>query len=95
MGDWQRGKKKSYNVWNKGKTGLQQMAQEEKQKRSKAYSGKNNPMYGRSAAKELNLKWYNNGERSLFIPEGSEPQGFIRGRGKMKFNETNTARNGK
>lgn len=88
MGEWQKGKKKSYDVWNKGKTGLQQMTEEEKEKRSKAYSGEHNPMYGRSAAKELNLKWYNNGERNMFIPEGTQPEGFVRGRGKIRFNQT-------
>lgn len=80
QGVWQKGKPKTYTVWNKGKTGLQQMSEEEKQKRSIKYSGKNNPMYGKSAAKDLNLKWYNNGEKSIFVPEGTQPDGYARGR---------------
>jgi group I intron endonuclease len=46
-------------------------------------SGANNPMYGRSAVKEKNLRWYNNGVTSIYVPEGTEPIGFVRGRGKI------------
>jgi hypothetical protein len=41
---------------------------------------KYNLMYGRSAIKENNMKWYTDGTTSLFIPEGTEPSGFRRGR---------------
>jgi len=47
-------------------------------------SGNNNPMYGRSAVKEKNLKWYNNGETSIYVTEGTQPEGYVKGRGKMK-----------
>ncbi len=47
-------------------------------------AGKNNPMYGRSAVKEKNLKWYNNGETSIYVTEGTQPPGYVKGRGKMK-----------
>lgn len=47
-------------------------------------SGDKNPMYGRSAVKEKNLKWYNNGETAIYVTEGTQPEGFIKGRGKMK-----------
>jgi hypothetical protein len=47
-------------------------------------SGSNNPMYGRSAVKEKNLKWYNNGETSIYVTEGTQPEGYVKGRGKMK-----------
>lgn len=47
-------------------------------------AGNKNPMYGRSAVKEKNLKWYNNGEISIYVTEGTQPEGFSRGRGKMK-----------
>ena len=46
-------------------------------------SGKNNPMYGRSVAKEKNLKWYTNGLKNKFITENTEPIGWYRGRIKV------------
>ena len=50
-------------------------------------------MYGRSAITEKNLKWYTNGKENKYITEGTQPNGFVRGRtnlsGKIgrKFNE--------
>lgn len=44
------------------------------------FSGKNNPMYGRSVVKERNLKWYTNGFENEFIPEGTHKEGWLRGR---------------
>lgn len=49
-------------------------------KERKVANGKNNPMYGRSAVKEQNLKWYNNGIINKYIPENTQPEGFTRGR---------------
>ena len=46
-------------------------------------SGSNNPMYGRSAVKEKNLKWYTNGTENKFITEDTQPAGWIRGRTKI------------
>lgn len=46
-------------------------------------SGTNNPMYGRSAIKEKNLKWYTNGLENKFIPENTQPNGWYRGRTKV------------
>lgn len=43
-------------------------------------SGSNNGMHGRSAIKENNLKWYHNGSVTIYVTEGSEPAGYIRGR---------------
>lgn len=43
-------------------------------------SGSKNPMAGRSAAKEQNLKWYTNGVEVIFVSEGTAPAGFVRGR---------------
>lgn len=43
-------------------------------------TGSKNPMYGRSAIKEQNFKWYNNGEENLYISEGTQPENFILGR---------------
>ena len=43
-------------------------------------SGKNNPMYGRSIAKENNLKWYTDGINNKFISEGTQYDGWYRGR---------------
>lgn len=47
-------------------------------------SGKNNPMYGRSAVKEQNLKWYTNGETNVYVTKGTEPIGFYQGRSNLK-----------
>ena len=42
--------------------------------------GKNNPMYGRSAVSKKNLKWYNNGIENIYVSEGTQPEGYERGR---------------
>jgi hypothetical protein len=42
--------------------------------------GKTNPMYGRSAITEKNLKWYTNGKENKYITEDTQPYGFVRGR---------------
>lgn len=44
------------------------------------FSGRNNPMYGRSAIKEKNLKWYTNGTDEIYITEGKQPEGWSSGR---------------
>lgn len=45
-------------------------------------TGKNNSMFGRSAIKEQNLKWYKNldTKETIYVPEGQQPDGFIPGR---------------
>lgn len=48
-------------------------------------SGEKNPMYGKSAIKEKNLKWYNNGIKSLRCVEGQQPDGYIKGRLKQNY----------
>lgn len=47
-------------------------------------SKERNPMYGRSAITEKNLKWYTNGFENLYLTEGTEPEGFLRGRSNLK-----------
>lgn len=47
--------------------------------------GEKNPMYGRSAVTENKLRWYNNGSKSIYVPEGTQPEGYVPGRGKMKW----------
>lgn len=47
-------------------------------------TGSNNPMFGRSAVKEKNLKWYTNGKIAIYVTEGTQPEGYTRGRGKLK-----------
>ena len=43
-------------------------------------SGERNPMYGRSAIVEKNMKWYHkDGHETMFI-EGFEPEGYVPGR---------------
>jgi group I intron endonuclease len=46
--------------------------------------GEKNPMYGRSIVKEKNLKWYTDGKEVIYVTEGTEPKGFVRGRKKNK-----------
>ena len=46
--------------------------------------GANNPMYGRSAVREKNLKWYTNGTEDKYVTEGTEPNGWYRGRSKLR-----------
>ena len=41
---------------------------------------RNNPMYGKSAIKDRNLKWYTNGIENKFLSENTQPTGWIRGR---------------
>lgn len=47
-------------------------------------SKEKNPMHGRSAIVEKNLKWYTNGSENLYLTEGTEPEGFSRGRSNLK-----------
>lgn len=49
-------------------------------KESGIAKGKNNPMYGRSAVVEKNLKWYTNDKENIYVTEGTQPNGFRRGR---------------
>jgi hypothetical protein len=44
------------------------------------FSGGNNPMYGRSAIKENKLRWYNNGEKTIYVTLGTQPDGYVSGR---------------
>jgi hypothetical protein len=43
-------------------------------------TGSKNPMYGRSAILENNLKWYNDGITETMFEENKQPEGFNRGR---------------
>ena len=43
-------------------------------------AGANNSMYGRSAIAEQNIRWYNNGIKNIYVPSGTEPEGFFPGR---------------
>ena len=49
-------------------------------KESGIAKGDKNPMAGRSAVTEQNLKWYSNGEKTIYVTEGTQPEGFRRGR---------------
>jgi group I intron endonuclease len=46
--------------------------------------GKNNPMYGKSAIRDKNLKWYTNGIEDKYITEGTQLEGWTRGRSKLR-----------
>jgi hypothetical protein len=41
-------------------------------------------MFGRSAVKEKNLKWYTNGVDNLYITENTQPEDYRRGRTMKK-----------
>lgn len=43
-------------------------------------SGMNNPMFGRSAVIENNLRWYNDGDKEIYVSENTEPKGYFPGR---------------
>jgi hypothetical protein len=43
-------------------------------------SGSNNPMFGRSAITENNIRWYNNGKENVYVAEGTQPTNFVPGR---------------
>lgn len=43
-------------------------------------SGSKNPMYGKSAVKDKQLKWYTNGIENKFLTENTQPIGWTRGR---------------
>jgi len=47
-------------------------------------NGSKNPMFGRSAVKEKNLKWYTNGQENIYVTEGNQPKGYFRGRSNLK-----------
>jgi group I intron endonuclease len=47
-------------------------------------AGVKNPMYGRSAVKEQNLKWYTDGINTIYVREGTQPPGFKRGRSYVR-----------
>ena len=49
--------------------------------------GDKNPMFGRSAPKEKNLKWYTDGMKDIYVTEGTQPLGFLRGRSLVKGNK--------
>jgi hypothetical protein len=59
-------------------------------KESGQFKGDKNPMYGRSAIAEQDLKWYNNGTVETYSQVGQEGTGFVRGRLKRKkYNDGN------
>lgn len=43
-------------------------------------SGSKNSMFGRSTVVENNLRWYNNGTKNIYVPEGTHPEFFVPGR---------------
>ena len=49
-------------------------------------SGEKNSMYGRSAVQEQNLRWYTNGDKNIYITEGTQPNNFNPGRSNLKRN---------
>lgn len=71
------------NVWaNRSKEEIDIIAQKvSATRKTRAVAvGRNNPMYGRSAVIENNLKWYTDGEKNIYVTEGTQPENFKRGR---------------
>ena len=52
--------------------------------RSEDMRGQNNVMYGRSAITEKKLKWYTDGKVTIYVTEGTQPEGFVSGRQGFK-----------
>tara|TARA_R110000796_G_scaffold19436_4_gene58364 strand:+ start:1327 stop:2028 length:702 start_codon:yes stop_codon:yes gene_type:complete len=52
----------------------------EETRKKKALPGSKNGMYGRSAVREKNLKWYTNGAKAIYVSEGTQPNDYQRGR---------------
>lgn len=52
----------------------------ETRKKTGVAAGEKNPMYGRSAVREKNLKWYTNGIDNIYVTEGTQPESYRRGR---------------
>jgi hypothetical protein len=42
--------------------------------------GQGNPRFGKSAVRDLNLKWYNNGIENIYVTEHTEPPEYFSGR---------------
>lgn len=75
------GKKHSENAKEKQRqAALKRPKDSEETRKKKSLPGNKNPMYGRSAVKEKNLKWYTNGVKVIYIPEGTQPNDYQRGR---------------
>lgn len=80
------GKSTSSNVkkiWdNRTETEIKRLSEKiSKTRKEKGIAvGESNPMYGRSAVTEQNLKWYNDGEKNIYVTEGTQPVNFVRGR---------------
>jgi hypothetical protein len=51
---------------------------------AKTRTGSLNSMYGRSVVNEKKLRWYTNGTSVIYVTEGTQPTGYIRGR-KLKI----------
>lgn len=62
-------------------------------------AGKKNSMFGRSAIAENKLRWYTNGFDTIYVTEGTEPAGYIRGRtntnGKLGVYTSSAVRKGR
>lgn len=87
---WGRSRSKDVKeTWNSRtlaeRNAIRDKTMETKKERGVNCKGQNNPMYGRSIATEKKLRWYNlNGENGVYVPEGTQPEGYTPGRGKMK-----------
>lgn len=62
---------------------------------SRDQSGERNPMYGRSAILENNMKWYNNGKIDKMFPENEQEDGFVKGRLNMPDYDRSGSKNPK
>lgn len=58
-------------------------------------TGNKNPMYGRSAIREKNMKWYNDGVNDSMFIEGTQPENWIIGRINMPIYDKSGSNNPK
>lgn len=56
-------------------------------------TGDKNPMFGRSAIKEKNMKWFNDGNVESMFVDGEQPEAWIRGRLSVPIYDKSGANN--
>jgi hypothetical protein len=92
--------KEAMSIFRTGKSYVdlygEERAAEIKEQKVEAMSGDNNPNYGkplntthrnRISSSKKGQVWYNNGEVSRMFINGTEPEGFIKGRGKVLWQQ--------
>lgn len=76
------------NITSEGRKRIHALAMKERDQ-----TGSKNPMYGRSAIREHNFKWYNDGIRDKMFTEGTQPEGWSNGRINMPKRDVSGSKN--